>query len=36
MENWMESQGDPGSPQDTFESLRASRRGEHRFFPPSN
>lgn len=35
MEDWMASQGDPGSPQDTFESLRASRQGKHRFSPPS-
>lgn len=34
MEDWMTSQGDPGSPQDTFESLEASRKGEHRFEPP--
>lgn len=33
--NWMEMQGDPGIPQDTFESLRAAKRGKHRFYPPN-
>jgi len=33
--NWMKIQGDPGIPQDTFESLRAAKRGKHRFYPPN-
>ena len=32
--NWMELQGDPGAEQDSFESLRAARKGRHRFIPP--
>jgi uncharacterized sulfatase len=35
LDRWMISQGDPGSPQDTIESLTASRRGKHRFVPPT-
>jgi uncharacterized sulfatase len=34
LDRWMASQGDPGTPQDTLESLTAARRGQHRFFPP--
>lgn len=34
LDAWMSSQGDPGAAQDSMETLRASRRGEHRFFPP--
>ncbi|KAA5541422.1 sulfatase [Roseiconus nitratireducens] len=33
LDRWMKSQGDPGVEQDTVESLRASRRNEHRFGP---
>jgi uncharacterized sulfatase len=33
---WMTSQGDPGIPQDTQESIQAARRGKHRFFPPTS
>ncbi|MBC8354644.1 MAG: sulfatase [Planctomycetes bacterium] len=35
LDRWMRSQGDPGAPQDTMESLTAARRGKHRFVPPS-
>ncbi|WP_286765680.1 MULTISPECIES: sulfatase family protein [Rhodopirellula] len=31
LDRWMQSQGDPGAEQDTTESLRAAKRGEHRF-----
>ena len=31
LDRWMRSQGDPGAEQDTTESLRAAKRGEHRF-----
>ena len=34
LDRWMASQGDPGIPQDTQESIGAARRGQHRFFPP--
>jgi len=34
LDHWMLSQGDPGIPQDTQESIGAARRGQHRFFPP--
>ncbi|MFL2922299.1 MAG: sulfatase [Limisphaerales bacterium] len=33
---WMKTQGDPGSAQDSLQALNASRRGEHRYIPPSN
>jgi len=33
LDRWMQSQGDPGVDQDTLQSLRAARRGEHRFGP---
>ncbi|MDP6557466.1 MAG: sulfatase [Pirellulaceae bacterium] len=36
LERWMKSQGDPGAPQDTIESLTASRQGKHRFVPPTD
>lgn len=36
LDEWMTSQGDPGSAQDSLESLQASRRGEHLFVPPSD
>jgi uncharacterized sulfatase len=32
---WMQSQGDPGAEQDTIESHRAAKAGNHRFLPPS-
>jgi len=35
LDRWMRSQGDPGAPQDTIESLTASRKGKHRFVPPT-
>lgn len=31
LNRWMKSQGDPGVPLDTYESLEASRRGEHAY-----
>ncbi len=34
LDHWMASQGDPGTLQDTTESINAARRGQHRFFPP--
>ena len=34
LDRWMESQGDPGIPQDTQEAIEAARRGRHRFVPP--
>ena len=34
LDRWMKSQGDPGSPQDTDESLAAARKGKHLFVPP--
>jgi uncharacterized sulfatase len=34
LDRWMASQGDPGIPQDTQQSIGAARRGKHRFFPP--
>lgn len=33
LDRWMTAQGDPGTPQDTRESLQAARKGHHRFFP---
>ena len=33
LDRWMASQGDPGAPQDTDEALKASRKGEHLYFP---
>lgn len=35
LDDWMKSQGDPGVPQDTLESLTAARQGKHRFVPPT-
>lgn len=35
LDRWMKSQGDPDAPQDTIESLTASRQGKHRFIPPT-
>lgn len=34
LDRWMMSQGDPGIPQDTLESITAARQGKHRFIPP--
>lgn len=34
LDDWMKSQGDPGIEQDTAESHRAAKRGQHRFVPP--
>ncbi len=31
LDKWMKSQGDPGIPVDTYKSLEAARRGEHRY-----
>ena len=33
LDRWMQSQGDPGVPQDTPEALRAARRGQHLYGP---
>ena len=33
LDEWMLAQGDPGIPQDTPESHRAAKRGQHRFVP---
>ena len=35
LDRWMQSQGDPGIPQDTQEALQAARKGEHLYGPPS-
>lgn len=29
LDRWLESQGDPGAPEDTFEALEAARQGKH-------
>ena len=34
LDRWLAAQGDPGTPQDTDEAIRAARRGEHLCFPP--
>lgn len=36
LDGWMRGQGDPGSPQDTWDALKASRTGRHLFVPPVN
>lgn len=36
LDRWLQSQGDPGIEQDTAETHRAAKRGEHRFRPPAN
>ena len=36
LDRWLVSQGDPGVEQDTQRSLRAAKRGEHRFRPPTD
>ena len=33
LDQWMESQGDPGEAQDTLKSLQAARKGQHLFVP---
>ncbi len=33
LDRWMQSQGDPGVPQDTTKALNAARRGRHLFYP---
>jgi uncharacterized sulfatase len=35
LDQWMHAQQDPGSEQDTWLSLEASRLGQHRFGPPA-
>lgn len=34
LDRWMESQGDPGAPQDTQEAIQAARKGKHLYVPP--
>ncbi len=34
LDRWMQSQGDPGSAQDTLEALSAARKGKHLFVSP--
>lgn len=34
LDKWMQSQGDPGAPQDTKDALQAARRGKHLYLPP--
>ena len=34
LDRWMQSQGDPGSSQDTQEALSAARKGKHLYVPP--
>jgi uncharacterized sulfatase len=31
LERWMKTQGDPGIPLDTYESLEAARKGKHAY-----
>ena len=33
LDRWMQSQGDPGIPEDTPEALEAARKGKHLYFP---
>ena len=33
LDRWMNAQGDPGKPQDSWEALRAAREGKHLYFP---
>jgi uncharacterized sulfatase len=33
LDRWMETQGDPGVPQDTHEAIQAARRGQHMYGP---
>ncbi len=34
LDRWLQSQGDPGAEEDTWESLRAAQKGNHRFRAP--
>ncbi len=36
LDRWMNSQGDPGAPQDTQEAIKAGRRGAHLYGPSSS
>jgi len=36
LDRWMQTQGDPGAPQDTPEAIEAARRGEHLYGPSSS
>ena len=36
LDRWLESQGDPGAPQDTQKALNAARQGKHLFGPPAS
>jgi N-sulfoglucosamine sulfohydrolase len=36
LDRWMQTQGDPGAPQDTPEAIQAARRGEHLYGPSSS
>ncbi|MGB0580278.1 MAG: sulfatase-like hydrolase/transferase [Limisphaerales bacterium] len=36
LDRWMQSQGDPGIPQDTLKALEAARRGKHLYVPPTD
>jgi uncharacterized sulfatase len=33
LDRWMEQQGDPGPPEDTYEALRAAKQGKHLYGP---
>jgi uncharacterized sulfatase len=33
LDRWMQSQGDPGIPQDTMQALKAARQGQHLYVP---
>jgi uncharacterized sulfatase len=35
LNRWLVSQGDPGADQDTHETHRAAKRGNHRYRPPA-
>ncbi len=35
LDRWMKSQGDPGAKEDTFEALKAARKGKHLYGPLS-
>ena len=36
LDQWMQAQGDPGVEQDTPESHKAAKQGNHRFVPPDD
>jgi uncharacterized sulfatase len=36
LDQWMREQGDPGIAQDTAESHKAAKHGNHRFVPPGD